>query len=338
MELIKGECLENREQYIGASDISAILGFSKYYKSAYEFAQIKLGLKVQDKKFLEPYAEQGHTLEPKIRDYVNEMIPTNYEPMWTVKEPFRVNYDGVDLEAERPVLEIKVRGKEVDIDLDSYQVKTQLWILGQKQALFAVYERESVDNNDFDPHRLQTYEIVLDDEFESMVIPVIENFVNAYNALSVNNNLTEQEFNEIYLGKKLVKQTARLTRIEEQAAKLKAKADELRAEILSEMEQRGIKKAANYTYVAGAPAAIIQAIDELKVREEYPYFYLGMLLGLKKEYPEFDLNVLARIEKEYPEFYAETIKELRAASEDKYSELLVDKRINGRKASIRKGK
>ena len=63
----------NRDKYIGGSDLPTILGLNKVYnKSIIQFAREKLKL-VYNSFDGNEYTEYGNIMEPKMRDYLNEI-------------------------------------------------------------------------------------------------------------------------------------------------------------------------------------------------------------------------------------------------------------------------
>src|SRR5690625_5980145 len=66
---------ENRNIYVGGSDVPVILGLSKF-KNQFELASEKVGITKSDFKGNE-YTQYGHAMVPQIREYIN--LKTDYE-------------------------------------------------------------------------------------------------------------------------------------------------------------------------------------------------------------------------------------------------------------------
>lgn len=102
--------IENRRSFVGGSDVPIILGLSKY-KSQFELAKEKTGL-VPTVFEGNEYTVYGQTMEPQIRDYINVINETNFQPDTVIDKELciRGNCDGAD-KTELLLLEIKTHGK-----------------------------------------------------------------------------------------------------------------------------------------------------------------------------------------------------------------------------------
>lgn len=159
---IEIDAITDRSNYIGGSDIPALMGISPY-KTRYELLLEKAGLKE-----IEPaenrYTEYGHYIEPFIRDYINEKENRRFKPNMTVKRGIRCHTDGFDGEC---VLEIKSTSRIYD-SVDEYIVYLVQLLLymaenGVQNGKLAVYERPDDFSPFFEPERLTEYDIVADD-------------------------------------------------------------------------------------------------------------------------------------------------------------------------------
>lgn len=159
---IEIDAITDRSNYIGGSDIPALMGISPY-KTRYELLLEKAGLKE-----IEPaenrYTEYGHYIEPFIRDYINEKENRRFKPNMTVKRGIRCHTDGFDGEC---VLEIKSTSRIYD-SVDEYIVYLVQLLLymaenGVRRGKLAVYERPDDFSPFFEPERLTEYDIVADD-------------------------------------------------------------------------------------------------------------------------------------------------------------------------------
>src|SRR5690625_3940814 len=139
---------ENRNIYVGGSDVPVILGLSKF-KSQFELASEKVGITKSDFKGNE-YTAYGHAMEPQIREYIN--LTTDYEFVETStideENNIRANTDGVDHEA-KTLLEIKTHGAVPTIEVYKAQMQAYMFANDLDQGLLALYERDKNFNLEF---------------------------------------------------------------------------------------------------------------------------------------------------------------------------------------------
>src|SRR5690554_5698689 len=100
---------QNRNIYVGGSDVPTILGLNKY-KTQFELAQEKVGIKKSEFKGNE-YTQFGNVMEPQIRNYINAVNETFFHPETKIDRDrnIRSNTDGYDFE-NNLILEIKTHG------------------------------------------------------------------------------------------------------------------------------------------------------------------------------------------------------------------------------------
>lgn len=93
---------QDRDKYIGGSDIPAILGISKF-TTRWQLLLEKAGL--EERTFAgNRYTEYGHIIEPQIREYINQTCHTNFVPNRVINGDLRLHTDGFNGEC---VLEVK---------------------------------------------------------------------------------------------------------------------------------------------------------------------------------------------------------------------------------------
>lgn len=134
---------KDRDKYLGGSEMPIILGLSPY-KTRFELLLEKLGVK---EELFEgnQYTEYGNTMEPKIREYLNEAIfkEDNYKEDCLILEKVRCNVDGVNSDS---ILEIKTASKpKVDNLVYLAQLLFYMHFYKKDKGILAVYE-----NIDFD--------------------------------------------------------------------------------------------------------------------------------------------------------------------------------------------
>ena len=278
---------QDREKYIGGSDIPVIMNLSPF-KSRFDLLLEKAGYKENDFDG-NIYTEYGNTLEPKIRDYINSMRIDNQ--VFVEGKHTREAQDNeiigarchTDGESETTILEIKTTStvyKTVS-EYKIYLVQLLFYMLetGKTNGLLAVYERPEDLSEDFEPDRLQLFDIVLDD-YKELCLEIakdIAKFIEDLVKVKDNPFITEDEL----LPSDITDITARILAFEDQIKYMKS----IEAQIKSEKER--LKKAmiaANVkswktpngykiTLVADGEDKITQKLNETKLKDEEPKIY-----------------------------------------------------------------
>lgn len=192
---------ENRQHYLGGSDLVALLGISPY-KTRFELLQEKAGLKPIEEVENE-YTTYGNTLEPLIRDYVNENFGKNYrEDKLEIENdvlPIRCHFDGI---YKQSILEIKTTGtlKKTIEDYKNYLVQLLFYMINAKKdkGMLCVYKRDKDFNEVFNSNNLQIFLIDIDN-FKNLVWEIeteVERFRNDLKKLKENPFLTEEELGD----------------------------------------------------------------------------------------------------------------------------------------------
>lgn len=185
----------DRERFIGGSDIPIIMGLSKF-RTRYQLLLEKAGI---EKSTFEgnKYTRYGDELEPQIRDYINQIYCTNFEPNQVIVDDLRVHTDGFNGSA---VLEVKTTS-DIHTTIDEYKHYLVQLLFGMemnsvKNGLLAVYSRPSDFNPIFDPVRLSVYGVKADEHKEliQQIKAEIERFKADLQRLKANPLLTEQDF------------------------------------------------------------------------------------------------------------------------------------------------
>jgi putative phage-type endonuclease len=231
----------DRDKYIGGSDIPVIMGISPF-KTRWQLLQEKAGL--EENTFTgNKYTEYGNILEPKIRQYINANLNTNFVPNRVTIGDFRAHTDGFNGEA---VLEIKTTSN-IHSSVDDYkiylvQLLKYMQVNNAKYGYLAVYERPDNFSTEFDIHRLhlygvniETYEVLL-----KAINAEIDRFREDLERLKSNPLLSEQDFqpNElVVLSQKVVKFESRLAEVKQIEAELK----KAKQQLFEEMSKHNIK-------------------------------------------------------------------------------------------------
>lgn len=185
----------DRDKFIGGSDIPIIMGISKF-RTRYQLLLEKAGIE-QSTFEGNKYTRYGDTLEPQIRDYINQIYFTEFEPSRAIAGDLRANTDGFNGKA---VLEIKTTS-HIYNTVDEYkhylvQLLFYMDMHNVKDGLLAVYSRPEDFNPVFDPVNLSVYGVKADDykELREQIKVEIDQFRADVQRLKDNPLLTEQDF------------------------------------------------------------------------------------------------------------------------------------------------
>lgn len=281
MEYGEFDVSQDRDKYIGGSDIPAILGISKF-KTRWQLLLEKAGL--EERTFTgNRYTEYGHIIEPQVRDYINLVYNTNFVPNRVINGDIRYHSDGFD---GKRVLEVKSTS-ETYSSVDGYKVYLVQLLKGMeenevREGILAVYERPEDLNPVFDPKRLQIFEISMDD-YENLLAyenREIDKFREDRERLKENPLLSEQDFlpagNLVALADKVAKFENQLSQMKEIELQLK----EAKKQLYNEMLKRNVKSwtmpsGTKLTRVDEVPASTktVWKFDEERFKECYPATY-----------------------------------------------------------------
>lgn len=209
----------DRDKYIGGSDIPVIMGISPF-KTRWELLQEKAGLKESEFKG-NKYTEYGNIIEPQIRDYVNRLYQTFFEPTRIINGDFRYHSDGFDGEC---VLEIKSTSNTHDT-VDEYKIYLVQLLKGMEEnkvnkGILAVYQRPDDFDTEFDPKLLQIF--MIDIKEYTILLKEINAELDKFRAdrerLRNNPLLSEQDFQPT----ELIVISKQVVEIENRIAELKA--------------------------------------------------------------------------------------------------------------------
>ena len=276
---------KDRDKYIGGSDIPIIMGLSPF-KTRWELLQEKAGIAQSDFDGNE-YTEYGNVMEPKIRDYINRKNGLHFVEDKVIKGDLRYHADGVDGEDEL-VLEVKTTSQIHD-DLGGYKMYLVQLLTGMKlkryyNGLLAVYERPEDFSEEFDPERLQTFEVYLDDYKDLLedIREAVGRFRTDLARVAGNPFLTEEELQPF----ELVVLSDEVVRLESSLAaykQIETEAEEVKTKLKEAMEKHGIKKwttngGVKITRVPDGNDPIKQAFDEKRFKAAQPEVYEDYLI------------------------------------------------------------
>lgn len=258
-------------------DIPIILGISPF-KNRYDLLLEKAGLK-EDTFEGNIYTEYGNTLEPLIRNYVNELYKTNYIEDKYIENDIRCHYDGID---EKSILEIKTTSKIYD-DVNEYKVYLSQLLFYMQYAkkdkgVIAVYNRPKDFNEVFDSNRLNLYEININNyqDLLNEINEAVNKFREDLEKVKSNPFITEEE-----LLPDIVEENAKqLLAIEEELKfydEMVKRRDELKERIRNAMLENNLKSIPignlKITNVLDGEDKEVQKFNEKQFKEENEELY-----------------------------------------------------------------
>ena len=286
----------DRHKYTGGSDLPTILGLNaKYGKSIFEFAKEKAGI-IPSSFNGNQFTKYGQLMEPVIRDYINSIYQANYleDTVIDTVRNYRGNTDGIDRNAEYPILEVKTFGEELDVDYYTPQCQFYMETFNQDKCLLVGYKRpsdfysgfdydlesdDSYFNLEFDENRIVTHVIERDTVLWSKIEERINAFKNAVGMLRDNNEMTEEEFNNIFYGTDLVVMSNKLATLETQLNNFKELEKEYKTakeKLYKIFDEKGIKsfETDNIKITKVEPTSYdTVSVDTAKLKENEPEVY-----------------------------------------------------------------
>lgn len=278
---------ENRERFIGGSDIPVIMNISPF-KSRFDLLLEKAGYKENDFTG-NVFTEYGNTLEPIIRDYVNEItkaefIEGKHTREATDDEPIgvRCHTDG-ESDIMDAILEIKTTSQiyEDISDYKLYLVQLLFYMVntGKRYGMLAVYERPEDLNEELDPARLHLYNINAED-YKDLIKEIgdsIESFIEDLKKVKDNPFITEEEL----LPSDITEISQRILAFEYQLKQMKEVEEKIKADkkrLKEAMQAAHVKtwqtlNGYKITLVEDGEDKIVKAFNDKKLQEEDPETY-----------------------------------------------------------------
>lgn len=274
---------ENRENYLGGSDIPIIMGISPF-KTRYELLLEKAGLKEIEEVDNE-YTRYGNVMEPKIREYINKKYKINFIEGKHIIDDIRCHTDGED---DNNVLEIKTTSKIYDnvSDYKIYLVQLLFYMqcTNKNNGWLAVYERTDDFNEEFEERRLKTYRIDIEDykELLEQINQSVEQFRIDLSKLKENPFLTEEELMPIDLtsiSNKIIMLEERL----QEYKKIEQEQKELKEKLKEMMKEKNVKK---WETPSGVKITLVEDGEDKLVRKFNEKLFKDNNLDLWEEYSE----------------------------------------------------
>ena len=264
---------KDREKYIGGSDIPVIMDISPF-KSRFDLLLEKAGYKENDFTG-NVFTEYGNTLEPKIRDYINEVFyPARpFLEGKHIREAEENEIIGVrihtDGENDYAILEVKTTSQifENVNDYKIYLVQLLYYmILTDKEiGVLAVYERPEDLNEELDPERLHIYPIDAND-YKDLIKEIgdsIESFIEDLKKVKDNPFITEEDL----LPAEIPEITKRILAFEYQLKLMKETEEKIKADkarLKAAMETASVK---SWTTPNGYKITLIEDGKDTKVKK-----------------------------------------------------------------------
>ena len=286
----------DRHKYVGGSDLPSILGLNaKYGTSIFEFAKEKAGILPNTFKGNQ-FTKYGQKMEPVIRDYINSIYGVNYKEDTIIdsKRSYRGNTDGIDRDADIPILEVKTFGEELDVDYYKAQCQFYMETFNQDACLLVGYKRpadfytgvdyelendDSYFNLEFDENNIVTHTIYRDPKLWAKIEERIIAFKKAVEKLRKNHDMTEAEFNKIFYGTDVIKASNKVARLETRLLKFKEiekQHKQVKEDLYKLFEEKGILSfdtgTMKITKVAPTSYDTV-SIDTAKLKEENEKIY-----------------------------------------------------------------
>ena len=281
----------DRDRYIGGSDLACIMGLSTF-KTRWTLLQEKAGL-IEVAFHGNKYTLYGQKIEPLIRDYINRNRKKKFEPNRVINGDIRCHTDGFNGEC---VLEIKSTS-HIFPTVDEYKVYLVQLVKYMeenkvKKGKLAVYHRPEDFSVDFDPERLQVFDISISNykELLAEINEEIDRFRFDLARLRENPLLTEQDF---FGSNELVALSNKVIAFENQLAAMKAIEQQLndaKAALFDEMTKHDVKSwetpnGTKITRVDSTPASVktVTEFDTAAFKEENPAMYEMYLHDVQKK-------------------------------------------------------
>lgn len=275
---------QDRDKYIGGSDIPVIMNLSPF-KSRFDLLLEKAGYKESDFEG-NVYTDYGNTMEPKIREYINES-----EYGFTEGKHIREAEDGeiigvrihTDGENDNTILEIKTTATIHDSieDYKLYLVQLLFYMVntGKRYGLLAVYNRPEDLSEEFDADRLQLFNIDIKDynDLCAEISDACERFIEDLVKVKANPFITEEEL----LPVEIPDIAAQIIALESQLdyfESVKKKDKELKDKLKDAMQAGGVKSwltpnGYKITLIPDGEDKVEKKFNETKLKEADPETY-----------------------------------------------------------------
>lgn len=270
---------ENRNDYIGGSDVPIIMGLSKF-KSRWQLLKEKAGIEADDFQG-NKYTEYGNIMEDKIREHLNEKAGRDYQENKVIDGVHRCHVDGYDKQYGE-VIEIKTTSRKYEnpSDFNDYAVQLLYYMKYFKAAdgMLAIYNRPADFNEELDTDRLVFLNYSLEDPEDAALLEsaemAVQSFLEDLEKLKANPFLTENDLqpNEIQvLAHSVMRLESELVGFKElEAEHKKLKADLYLAMTTHDIKSWELPNGAKVTRIAQGEDKETTAFQEATFKKKHP--------------------------------------------------------------------
>lgn len=286
----------DRHKYVGGSDLPSILGLNaKYGVNIFDFAKQKAGI-IPNTFTGNQFTKYGQVMEPIIRDYINAKYDVNYleDTVIDTERGYRGNTDGIDRDADIPILEVKTFGEELDVEYYTAQCQFYMETFNEPKCRLVGYKRpenfytgvdyelEDEDlyfNFEFDENRIVEHIIERDPKLWGQIEERIKAFKKAVEALKANPDMSEEEFNDIFYGNELIALNNKIAILEKtlnEYKNIEKEYKDVKEKLYKIFEEKGLISVdfGNTKITKVAPTSYdTVTVDSKKLQEENPDIY-----------------------------------------------------------------
>ena len=282
---------EDRDRYIGGSDIAAVMGISPF-TTRWDLLCYKAHIK--ENTFAgNAYTEYGNQMEENIRAYVNSLGYDFHEDKVILldSDVLQTRYHADGISSDGIVLEVKTTSKIGTLSDYKYylvQLLYGMWANQCEEGILAVYERPENMSLEFDKTRLQLFFIGMED-FESLmkeILEEVEKFRADFSYLMEHREIEEYMLPSNTSLRKISTAKMKIGGINipvswllENISEIKKAESDIRDKLKSQMEEHGIKKVAftdlgiKFTYVPATEGSTKMKFNEKKFKKENEKLY-----------------------------------------------------------------
>ena len=274
---------EDRNKYIGGSDIPIIMGLSKF-KSRWQLLKEKAGIEVDEFEG-NRYTEYGNVMEEKNREHINTEFNYNFHESKKIGGDRRWHVDGYDAE-KNAILEVKTTSRKGELkDYTDYLVQALDYSNGFRcsEIVLAIYQRPDDFDEEFNSELLTVFVVNIKDHgaLKHHMETAIDLFREDLWKLKANPFLTENDLqpNEIQsIAQKVMKLELELVGFKE----LEAQHKSLKQELYEAMTAHNIKSwelpnGAKITRVAQGEDKEATAFQEVTFKKKHPELHKEFL-------------------------------------------------------------
>ena len=275
---------EDRNLYIGGSDIPIIMGLSPF-KKRFDLLLEKAGIKENDFEG-NAYTEFGNIIEPVIRHYINKHYNRNFKENKFINGNRRSHVDGDD---GITILEIKSTSQiKEELKEYMYYLVQLLFYMNESErddGMLAIYERPKdfdLENVIFEDIRLSVFENIKLEDHKDLVDKIyqeVDKFLEDLEKVKANPFITEEELQP----KEIIELSSKVLQLENDLKayeEIKKQYEEMKNQLFETMTKYNCKtwKTNNnvlFTKVDGSEdtTEIVKEFNQDKFKEENQELY-----------------------------------------------------------------